>query len=87
MLLAVVFGLFLGLSKYEWFAVIILSGVVMQAELVNSAIEKLLDYIKPEIHPTAKIIKDVAAGSVLLVALAAFIIGVIIYVPKLIVLF
>lgn len=56
----------------------------MQAELFNSAVEQIIDYIKPEMHPKAKIIKDVAAGAVLVTAIIALIIGVIIFLPKII---
>lgn len=82
--LIIVSAIFFKLSKVEWLAILIISGMVMQAELFNSAVEQIIDYIKPEMHPKAKIIKDVAAGAVLVTAIIALIIGVIIFLPKII---
>lgn len=81
-ILTMILGAFLKISINEWFAILIVSAVVMQAELLNSAIEKAIDYIKPEIHPKAKVIKDISAGAVLITAMIAFMIGLIIFVPK-----
>lgn len=64
-------GLLLGLSKYEWMAVILASGLVITAELLNTAIEKLTDLIHPELHPRAGKIKDLGAAAVLISALSA----------------
>jgi len=68
----------------EWAAIILVIGFVLMAELFNSVIEKLIDYLKPEIHPAAKVIKDAAAGGVLIAAITAVIIGALIFIPKLI---
>lgn len=82
-LIVIAVGFVLHLSVLEWAVIVLVIGFVLVAELVNSAIEKMLDYIKPEIHPSAKIIKDVAAGAVLITAIIAVIIGLLIFIPKL----
>ncbi|MFA1820445.1 diacylglycerol kinase family protein [Virgibacillus oceani] len=77
----------LELSRLEWALIILVIGFVLVAELINTVIEKTIDYMKPEIHPTAKLIKDYAAGAVLITAITAVLIGVIIFIPKLLILF
>ncbi|MEG0865213.1 MAG: diacylglycerol kinase [Clostridia bacterium] len=78
-----VFGALLDISQTEWIACIILFGVVIMAELMNTAIETVVDMICPQKDPHAKIAKDTAAGAVLMVAIAAAVVGAIIFVPKL----
>ena len=56
--------------------------MVFIAEMFNTAIEFLTDIASPEIHPKAKMVKDVAAGAVLIASLAAVLIGIIIFLPK-----
>ncbi|WEK19751.1 MAG: diacylglycerol kinase family protein [Candidatus Pedobacter colombiensis] len=75
-------GWWFKLSVSEWLWIIAASGLVLMAELFNTAIEVLVDLVSPEIHPKAKIIKDAAAAAVLMIAIAAVIIGLIIFVPK-----
>lgn len=81
-LLVVIAGIILRLSILEWVPLILVIGMVLVAELINSAIEMAIDYIKPEIHPQAKVIKDIAAGAVLVTAIVAVIIGILILFPK-----
>ena len=57
-------------------------AVVWMAELFNSAIEKAMDFISTEKHPQIKLVKDLAAAAVLITALAAVIVGGIIFIPK-----
>lgn len=54
-----------------WALVIVMCGLVLAAELVNTALEHLIDHLHPEIHPSIKIAKDCAAGAVLLLSVAA----------------
>lgn len=75
-------GLTLEISKMEWFTCLILFAIVMSAEIFNTAIEKCVDYISLEKNELAKQIKDMAAGGVLITAIIAAIIGLIIFVPK-----
>lgn len=84
MILAIIFGIILKISKTEWLICIILFGLVISMELINSAIEKVVDLVTKEKNEQAKIIKDTAAGAVLVTAIAAAIIGFMIFVPYII---
>ena len=84
---AVVAGFVLKISALEWCAVIVCMAVVFAAEAFNTVIEKLVDHLFPEYHDTARIAKDVAAGAVLFCAIGALLVGVIIFGPKVWVLF
>lgn len=80
----VVAGILLGLSETEWIAVVIVIGAVLAAEAVNSALEAIADFVSPEYNEAIKRTKDLAAGAVLIIAIAAAIVGGIIFFPKLI---
>lgn len=80
---AVVAGFWLEISTIEWIAVIFAIGLVIVAEMLNTAIEKLTDMVSPEIHPKAKVVKDLAAGAVLIASIVAAVIGLIVFMPKL----
>ena len=81
--LVVVFGLWLGLSKMEWMICFILFGQVISLELVNTALEAVVDLVTQEWKPLAGKAKDAAAGAVLVSAIFAAVIGLMIFVPKL----
>lgn len=85
-LLAVVVVTFLGLhfniQTWEWAAVIGCFGLVIGLEMVNSTLERMADHFHPERHPAIRDIKDLAAGAVLIAAIAAAIIGALIFLPK-----
>ncbi len=87
MVLVVVFGALVGLSGLEWMICILLFGLVLMAELLNTALETLVDMVSPQVDPRAKLVKDTAAGAVLVAAIAAALVGAIIFVPKLLALF
>lgn len=76
-------GLFFQLSLSEWIIIIIAIFIVLCAELMNSIVERLIDYLKPEIHAEAKIIKDIAAATVLIAAFTSIALGLLIFIPKL----
>jgi diacylglycerol kinase (ATP) len=76
-------GVFLRISSVEWGVVILVIGTVLAAETFNSAIEKLSDVVAPEYNEAIRHIKDLAAGAVLFTAIAAALIGFIIFLPKL----
>ncbi|WP_170138771.1 diacylglycerol kinase family protein [Oceanobacillus chungangensis] len=78
----VICSFILQISLFEWAIILLTIGLVLVAEITNSAIEAIIDYVRPEIHPAAKVIKDAAAGSVLIAALISIIIGCIIFIPK-----
>lgn len=79
----VIAGCFLGLSQMEWIAIVIVIGAVLAAEAINSSIEALADLVSPDYNEAIKRTKDLAAGAVLIMAIAAAIVGFIIFVPKL----
>ena len=73
----------LGITRMEWMIIILCIGVVIAAELFNTAIEKLVDLVSPQQHPVAGQVKDIAAGAVLVCAATAAIIGLIVFIPYL----
>ena len=83
MILVIISGIILKISKREWIICIILFGLVISAELFNTAIETAVDIAMPEKDPRAKKAKDVSASAVLVLAIAAAIIGLMIFIPKL----
>lgn len=82
LLLTALAGWYFKLSANEWLWIVAASAIVLITELINTAIEVLVDLVSPDYNPKAKIIKDVAAASVLIAAIAAAIIGLIIFIPK-----
>lgn len=82
--LVILFGLILKISYVEWLVCLILIALVLMAEFFNTSIEYLVDLASPEIHPLAKATKDTASAGVLMMAIISAIIGLIIFVPKLI---
>lgn len=82
-LVVIVAGLYLKLNIRSWLIILLLIGLVLMAELFNTAIEKLADIIHPEHHPEIGKVKDFAAGAVLVISLTAFIIGAIVFVTTL----
>ena len=81
-MLAVFFGFYFQVSSFEWIALVFAIGFVLVSEAFNTAIEIDIDLTSPEYHPYARDTKDVAAAAVLLSALTAVIIGMIIFLPK-----
>ncbi len=81
-LLAIVLGFIFHISSFEWIALIFCIGFVLVAEAFNTAIEIDIDLTSPEYHPYARDTKDVAAAAVLLSAITAIVVGVIIFLPK-----
>ena len=77
----IIAGIVLGITRTEWIMVVMCIGTFIAAELFNTAIEKLVDLVSPERHPVAGRVKDIAAGAVLICAVAAAIIGLIIFIP------
>jgi len=83
-IIVAVAGVFADLSRIEWCIIVLVIFLVLAMEAVNTAIEKLVDLVSPGYLETAGIIKDIAAGAVLLMAIAAVLTGLIIFVPHLI---
>jgi len=82
--LVIIFGFILKISYTEWLVCLVLIGLVLMAEFFNTSIEYLVDLTSPEIHPLAKATKDTASAGVLMMAIISAIIGLIIFIPKLI---
>lgn len=76
--------LLLPISSTELILLVLSMTLVWLTEIINTAIEKTMDFISLEKHPQIKLVKDLAAAAVLIAAVAAFIIGTIIFLPKLI---
>jgi len=83
-LLVIITGFLLRLSLLEWCLILITISAVVVAELFNTAIEYTVDLASPEKHEIARRAKDISAAAVLVVAACAVIIGLIIFLPKLI---
>ena len=81
-IIVTVAGLVYKLSAYEWLVLILISSAVISAEAINTAIEEACDVLHPEHHPGAKLAKHCAAGGVLILAVAAVLIGLIVFIPK-----
>lgn len=82
MVLVIILGFYFHISYQEWMICIILFGIVISAEIMNTAIESLSDLVMPSIHPKVKLIKDLSAGAVLVLALTSAIVGIMIFLPK-----
>lgn len=82
MLIVCISGWHFQLMANEWLWLIAASGLVIVAELFNTAIEVLVDLVSPSYHDRAKIVKDVAAAAVLMAAATAVMIALLIFIPK-----
>lgn len=80
-------GILFHISALEWCICLVLFGMIMALELVNTAIEAVVDLVTEEKRPLAKLAKDTAAGAVLIAALMAAAVGLMIFLPKLLQLF
>lgn len=75
-------GFYFAISREEWMMQILTFGLVLGIESLNTAVEKIADFIHPEFHNRIGFIKDIAAGAVMFAAAAAIAVGLLIYVPK-----
>jgi diacylglycerol kinase (ATP) len=81
-IMAFAFAWCLRVSVNEMIALVIVIGLVWVAEIFNTAIEKMMDFISPGYHPQVKLIKDLAAAAVLTTSFIAVVTGAIIFIPK-----
>lgn len=79
---AIVIGFWLGISAIEFCIVLLCIGAVLGAEAINSAVEHMANVHTREIDPEIKIIKDIAAGAVMIVAFISLVIGLVIFIPR-----
>ena len=84
-ILVIVCGFIFKITYIEWLVCLILIGLVIMAEFFNTSIEYVVDLASPHIHPLAKAAKDTAAAGVLVMAIIAAIVGLIIFVPKILI--
>ncbi len=77
--LAVVAGLVIGLDLVSWGVIVLCCGVVIAAELLNTAVETVVDLVSPEFHPLAGRAKDIAAAAVWTLSIAVAVVGVLVY--------
>lgn len=81
--LALILAFFLGFSRVEWLILLFTISLVLILELINTALESMVNLVSPEIKPEAKIAKDVAASAVLISAILSILVGIVLFVPKL----
>ncbi|MEW5675669.1 diacylglycerol kinase family protein [Flavobacterium enshiense] len=77
-------GFYYNITATEWMFQILVFGLVLSIEGLNTAVEKIADFIHPDYHERIGFIKDIAAGAVFFAALSAIAIGAIIYLPRII---
>lgn len=75
-------GFYFQISTTEWMLQTLAIGIVMSIEGLNTAVEEIADFIHPDFNHKIGLIKDIAAGAVFIAALAGSIIGLLIYIPK-----
>lgn len=80
-ILVTIAGFYFDISKTEWLFQTMAVGLVLSIEGLNTAVEKIADFIHPDFHDKIGFIKDIAAGAVFFAALVAIAIGLIIYIP------
>jgi len=83
-IVVILIGLLFRISIIEWLFIVGSTGAVISMEALNSAVENIADFISPDHHELIKKIKDLAAAAVLVSAVTAFIIGSIVFLPKII---
>ncbi len=79
----VAMGLWLGLDTFHWAVIVLAMSGVWMAEFLNTAMEAVVDLASPQLHPLAKVGKDVAAAAVLVAAGASVVVGLLIMGPPL----
>lgn len=82
MVLVIIAAILLKINKYEWIICIACFAIVISGELFNTAIETVVDMVMPYKNEKAKLAKDISASAVLVLAIGTAIIGLIIFIPK-----
>ncbi len=81
-LVVILLGFILKISYFEWLIFILIITIVLSLEALNTALEKILDYLEPNLSDKIRIIKDSIAGAVAISIFASLIIGLMIFLPK-----
>lgn len=79
--LVIAMGAFFRISVAEWAVALILIGIILATELINTALEAVVDLVSPDFHPLAKVAKDCASAAVFVYSVIAAIIGFIVFIP------
>lgn len=82
-LLAILMGIGLGISTLEWAVIFTLIGLVLSLEMINTALEAVVDLTTTDYHPLAKVAKDGAAGAVLWASMISVVVGLFLFAPRL----
>ncbi len=85
--IAIALGLYFDISATEWMIQFLVTGLVLVAEALNTAIEKVADFVHPDYHKKIGFIKDIAAGAPSFAAFTALIVAAFIYIPRINLLF
>lgn len=80
-IVVILFSIYFSITRMEWIVILFAVGGMFSLELINTAIERVVDLITKEYHPLAKQAKDIAAGAVFLYAVLSVIVGSIIFIP------
>ena len=79
---AIIAGLFYKICPFEWMAIILACGTLLSAELMNTTIEEFIDHLIHEHHEGVRVIKDLAAGYVLIVSIFTLVVFLLVFLPK-----
>lgn len=82
--IALMLGFWFRVSKTEWLMLAMVIAAVLILEMLNAVVERLVDLVKPRLHPILHDVKDIMAGCVLISAFCSVIVGILIFLPKLI---
>lgn len=82
LVLVVILGFIYSISETEWIIIVVISSAILGAEAMNTGLEELGDVLHPEHHPRIRLAKHCAAAGVLILSIAAVVIGVIIFAPR-----
>ncbi|MEG1496275.1 MAG: diacylglycerol kinase family protein [Clostridiales bacterium] len=80
--LAIFLGFVLHINYFEYLVLFLVIGAVIVSEMINTAIENVVDLVTQEYHPLAKIVKDITAGAVMFSCIVALFIGGVIFLPR-----
>ena len=83
-LIVLIAGFLFKISLSEWGVLALTIGMVISGELFNTAIEAVVDLVTEEYHPLAKVAKDTSAAAVFIIAIVSIVVGIVIFVPKII---
>jgi len=84
MIITYITGYFFNISSTEWLTLILISSMVLTLEIINTALEEVVNLVTEEYRKTAKHAKDTAAGAVLTASFFAIVVGLIIFIPKIV---